>query len=61
VPPRALPWQFLVRAVFVATGLLLLLFVDVHGAVFYVAWSLIVMALLSEGLATYVAWHRRRP
>jgi len=61
VPPSPVPWQFLVRAVFVATGLVLLLFVDVHGAVFYVAWSLIVMALLSEAAATYVAWHRRRP
>jgi hypothetical protein len=60
VPPVP-PWQFLIRAVFVATGLVLLLFVDVHGAVFYVAWSLIVLALVSEGAATYVAWRRRRP
>jgi hypothetical protein len=61
VPPSPVPWQFLIRAVFVATGLVLLLFVDVHGAVFYVAWSLIVIALLSEAAATYVAWLRRRP
>jgi hypothetical protein len=60
VPPVP-PWQFLIRAAFVATGLVLLLFVDVHGAVFYVAWSLIVIALVSEGAATFVAWRRRRP
>ena len=45
---------------FVATGLVLLLFVDVHGAVFYVAWSLIVVALVSEAAATLVSWRRRR-
>jgi hypothetical protein len=60
VPPPAFPWQFLIRAVFVATGLVLLLFVDVHGAVFYVAWSLIVIALASEAAATLVSWRRRR-
>jgi hypothetical protein len=59
VPPVP-PWQFLTRAVFIATGLVLLLFVRVHGAVFYVAWSLIVVALLSEGAATYVTRRRRR-
>jgi hypothetical protein len=38
----------------VITGLTLLLIVDVHGATFYVAWSLIVLALASEALATLV-------
>jgi hypothetical protein len=32
----------------------------VHGAAFYVAWSLIVLALASEATATYVYWHRAR-
>jgi hypothetical protein len=52
------PWQFLVRAVLVVIGLTLLLVVDVHGAAFYVAWSLIGVALLSEAAATLV--HHRR-
>ena len=55
-----LPWQFLIRAIAVVTGLTLLLFVDVHGAVFYVAWALIVAALVSEAAATYVYWRRSR-
>jgi sugar phosphate isomerase/epimerase len=42
------PWQFLVRAAAIITGLTLLLVVDVHGVAFYVAWSLIGLALLSE-------------
>jgi len=58
--PAAPPWQFLVRAVAVITGLALLLIVDVHGAVFYVAWSLIVLALASEATATLVYWRRSR-
>lgn len=53
-PPR----QFLVRAAMVITGLTLLLIVDVHGLAFYIAWTLIVLALLSEGAATIV--YRRR-
>jgi hypothetical protein len=50
------PWQFLLRAAIVITGLVLLLIVDVHGAVFYVAWGLIVLALASEAMATLVYW-----
>ena len=52
------PWQFLVRAVAVVVGLTLLLVVDVRGAAFYVAWSLIGLALISEAAATLV--HRDR-
>ena len=58
--PAGLPWQFGFRAVAVITGLTLLLIVDVHGAAFYVAWSLIVLALVSEGAATLVYWLRSR-
>ncbi|HEY8770538.1 MAG TPA: hypothetical protein VIM03_08345 [Thermoleophilaceae bacterium] len=47
-----LPWQFLVRALAVVTGLTLLLLVDVHGTTFYIAWALIVLALIGEGTAT---------
>jgi uncharacterized membrane protein len=54
------PWQFLLRAVAVVTGLTLLLIVDVHGAAFYVAWALIVLALVTEAAATLVYWHRQR-
>ena len=53
-----LPWQFGFRAVAVITGLTMLLIVDVHGAAFYVAWSLIVLALVSEAAATVVYWIR---
>jgi hypothetical protein len=59
VSPR-LPWQFAIRATAVVTGLVLLLLVDVHGLVFYIAWSLIVLALLSEAVATAVYWRRSR-
>jgi hypothetical protein len=55
-PPR----QFLLRAAAVITGLTMLLVVDVHGVVFYVAWSLIVLALVSEAAATFVYWTRAR-
>ena len=58
--PAGLPWQFGFRAVAVMTGLTLLLIVDVHGVAFYVAWSLIVLALVSEGAATLVYWLRTR-
>ena len=58
--PRGIPWQFAIRAVAVITGLTLLLIVDVRGAVFYIAWSLIVLALLSETAATLVYWRRSR-
>jgi hypothetical protein len=54
------PWQFATRAVAVISGLTLLLIVDVRGAVFYLAWTLIVLALASEGAATFVYWRRSR-
>ena len=53
------PWQFLMRAAAVVTGLTMLLIVDVHGVAFYVAWGLIVLALANEANATLVYWHRR--
>jgi hypothetical protein len=59
-PPGPPPWQFLVRAVLVLVGLTLLLVVDVHGVAFYIAWSLIVLAFLSELAATVVYWRRAR-
>jgi hypothetical protein len=52
------PWQFLLRAAMVITGLTLLLIVDVHGVAFYIAWALIVLALATEALATFVYWRR---
>ena len=52
------PWQFLVRAAAIVTGLTLLLVADVHGVAFYVAWSLIGLALISEAAATLVHHHR---
>jgi hypothetical protein len=54
------PSQFLVRAAAVVTGLTLLLIVDVHGVAFYIAWALIVLALATEALATFVYWRRLR-
>jgi hypothetical protein len=54
------PWQFLFRAALVIAGLTLLLIVDVHGAAFYVAWGLIVLALASEAVATLVYYVRTR-
>ena len=59
-PAAPFPWQFAVRAVMVITGLVLLLLVDVHGVGFFFAWTLIVLALLSEAAATGVHWHRSR-
>jgi hypothetical protein len=59
-PATAIPWQFAIRAVAVITGLTLLLIVDVRGVAFYAAWTLIVLALLSEGVATFVYWRRSR-
>jgi hypothetical protein len=64
-PPRAglpalPPWQFLLRAAAVVTGLTLLLIVNVHGTAFYIAWSLIGLALLSETVATAVDWMQSR-
>jgi hypothetical protein len=58
--PAAPPWQFAVRAVMVVTGLVLLLVADVQGVVFYVAWSLIGLALVSEAVATLLYWRRTR-
>ena len=57
-PASGIPWQFLSRAVAVITGLTLLLIVNAHGVAFYIAWALIGLALISEGLATFV--YRRR-
>ena len=54
------PWQFLLRAAAIATGLTLLLIVDVHGFAFYIAWALIVLALVTEAAATLVYWRRQR-
>jgi hypothetical protein len=59
-PVPRVPWQFVLRATAVVAGLTLLLVVDVRGAAFYLAWGLIVLALLTEGLATFVFWHRSR-
>ena len=59
-PPPGLPWQFLFRAAAVITGLTLLLIVDVRGVAFYLAWTLIVLALVSEGAATLTYWLRSR-
>jgi hypothetical protein len=54
------PWQFLLRATAIATGLTLLLIVDVHGVAFDIAWALIVLALVTEAIATFVYWRRTR-
>ena len=59
-PSPAPPWQFLLRAVAVVTGLTLLLVVDVRGFVFYLAWTLIGLALISEAVATLAHWQRSR-
>jgi hypothetical protein len=55
-----LPLQFLARAIAIIVALTMLLVVNVRGAAFYVAWSLIVLAFLSEVAATYVHWRRSR-
>ena len=44
----------------VITGLVLLLIVDVHGAAFYFAWALIVLALAAEAAGTLVYWIESR-
>jgi hypothetical protein len=54
------PWQFLLRAAAMVTGLTLLLIVDVHGVAFFLAWALIVLALVTEAAATFVYWRRQR-
>jgi hypothetical protein len=58
--PIQLPRQFVVRAVAIVVGLTLLLIVNVRGVTFYVAWTLIVLAFLSEAAATAVYWQRSR-
>jgi hypothetical protein len=58
--PPGLPWQFVVRAVLVVTGLTLLLIVDVRGVLFYLAWAAIGLALLSETAAMLLYWRRSR-
>jgi hypothetical protein len=60
MPGAAPPWQFLVRAAAMATGLTLLLIVDAHGVAFYIAWALIVLTLVSEVAATLGYWRRLR-
>jgi hypothetical protein len=44
----------------VIAGLTLLLLVHVRGVAFYLAWSLLVLAFLSEAAATLVYWQRSR-
>ena len=48
------------RAAAVITGLTMLLIVDVRGVAFYFAWALIVLALATEALGTFVYWRRSR-
>jgi hypothetical protein len=55
-----MPQQFLARAIAIIVGLTMLLVVNVRGVVFYFAWSLIVLAFLSEAAATLVYWRRTR-
>ena len=55
-----MPSQFLARGIAIIVGLTMLLVVNVRGVAFYVAWSLIVLAFLSEVGATYVYWRRSR-
>ena len=57
---RSFPWQFTTRAAAVVTGLVLLLVADVKGVVFYLAWGLIGLALVTEAAATVVYWVRSR-
>jgi hypothetical protein len=55
-----MPSQFLARAIAIIVGLTMLLVVNVRGVGFYIAWSLIVLAFLSEVAASYVYWRRSR-
>lgn len=59
-PPSGFPWQVVVRVLAAVVGLTLLLVVEVRGVTFYLAWSLIVLAVASEAVATGVFWHRAR-
>jgi hypothetical protein len=52
--------RFLARAIAIIVGSTMLLVVNVRGVAFYIAWSLIVLAFLSELAATYVYWRRSR-
>jgi len=54
------PPQFLARAIAIIVGLTMLLVVNVRGVAFYVAWSLIGLAFLSEATATFVHLRRTR-
>jgi hypothetical protein len=54
------PPQFLVRAIAIIVGLTMLLVVNVRGVGFYIAWSLIGLAFLSEAAATLAHWRRSR-
>lgn len=55
-----MPPQFLARALAIIVGLTMLLVVNVRGAAFYAAWSLIGLAFLSELVATIVHLRRSR-
>jgi hypothetical protein len=44
----------------VITGLVLLLVVDVRGVAFYIAWGLIVLALVGEAIGTLMYWTQSR-
>jgi hypothetical protein len=55
-----MPSQFLARGIAIIVGSTMLLVVNVRGFAFYVAWSLIVLAFLSEAAATVVYWRRSR-
>ncbi len=55
-----MPRQFVGRAAAVVIGLTMLLVVNVRGVAFYVAWTLIGLAFLTEAVATYVYWRRAR-
>jgi hypothetical protein len=59
-PPPHPPWQFMARASMVIAGLVLLLVVDVRGVAFYVAWGLIVLALVGEAIGTLTYWTQSR-
>jgi hypothetical protein len=54
------PPQFVARAIAIIVGLTMLLVVNVRGVAFYVAWSLIGLAFLSEVVATLVHLRRSR-
>ena len=55
-----MPPQFVARAIAIIVGLTMLLVVNVRGVAFYVAWSLIGLAFLSEVAASLVHLRRSR-